>query len=283
MTKLSTVRPPHQSVSTAETVIALDAALDPTRPNASRLYNYLLLGKDHRTPDRDLAESLKFRLPGLAYAAQACRYFALEAVEAAARSGCGLVVDLKCGYPLGETVHETALKANPDAHVLYVDHDLVVAAHARALLAGGPAVEVMRADVRHDLGSILEHPYIRARIDLAEPVAVVMTGLAEFLTDDELTTVLNTLADTLPPDSKLVLTHVDPGVLPKRAIQAATAECAEAGILVRFRPARKVRDLVSGRWSWDELPSDSIHHLFLDEATTFVGGVATLLPPGNDR
>ncbi|WP_343953493.1 SAM-dependent methyltransferase [Nonomuraea longicatena] len=263
-------------MSTSDTAIALNAALDPTRPNVSRLYDYLLLGKDHRAPDRDLAESLKFWLPGLAYAVQSCRSFALEAVEAAAESGCGLIVDLKCGYPLRETVHETALKANPDAHVLYVDHDPVVTAHARALLADGPAVEVMRADVRDDLGSVLGHPYVRARIDLAEPVAVVMTGLAEFLTDGELTAVLGTLADTLPPGSRLILSHVDPGTLPKQAIETATAACANAGILIRLRPARKVRDLVGGRWSWAELPPESIHYLFFDEPTTFIGGVATL-------
>ncbi|GAA0952856.1 SAM-dependent methyltransferase [Nonomuraea longicatena] len=283
MTKLSTVQPPHQSASTSDTAIAFDTALDPTRPNTSRLYNYLVLGKDHRAPDRDLAESLRFWLPGLAYAVQACRSFALEAVAAAAGSGCGLILDLRCGYPLGETVHAAALKANPDAQVLYVDDDPVVAVHARALLADGPAVQMMQADIRHNLGRVLVHPCVRARIDLREPVAVVMTGLAEFLTDDELTAVLDTLADTLPPGSRLALSHVDPGVIPKQAIETATTECANAGILLRFRPAWKVRDLLGSRWNWDELPSDSLHHLFLDEPTTFIGGVATLFPSEENR
>jgi O-methyltransferase involved in polyketide biosynthesis len=281
MTKLAIAQLPRQSVSKGAT---LSAALDPTRPNAARLYNYLILGKDHRLPDRELAESLEFWLPGLAYAAQACRYFAIDAVEAAAKSGCDLIVDLKCGYPLGEAIHETAQKARPGALVLYVDNDPLVAVHARALLAVGPAVQMMQADVRDDLDRVLDHPFVRERIDLRRPVAVVMTGLAEFLTDDDLAAIVDTLADTLPPGSQLILSHLDPDALPERAIDTATAECAEAGILVRFRPAPEVRDLVSGgRWSWDELPSDSFHHLLIDEPTTFIGGVATLLPPEGDR
>jgi hypothetical protein len=265
---------------TAETIIPLTEALDPTRPNAARLHDYLAGGKDHRSTDRDLADSLMGWLPGLADAVQSCRYFALEAVEAAATSGCGLIVDLKCGYPLRDTIHGAALAANPSALVLYVDNDPLVAFHARTLLATGPAVQSMQADVRHDLILVLSHPYVLARIDLGEPVAVVMTGLAEFLSADELAAVLDALADTLPPGSQLILSHVDSDILPQWAIAAATAECAAAGIRVWLRPAQEVRDLLSGgRWSWDELLPNSSHYLFIDEPTTFIGGVATLLPP----
>jgi SAM-dependent methyltransferase len=177
--------------------IALHPALDRSRPNAARVHNSLLRERDNSTADRRVAATLEKRLPGVADAVWAARSFAVEAVRSVARRGFGLFVDLGCGYPVEETVHEAAQGGSPGVSVLYLDHDPVVVAHARALLAGGDAVEVVRADVRDELGRVLGHPSVRAWVDLGEPVVVVMTALAEHLTDGELAAVLDTLAGTL--------------------------------------------------------------------------------------
>jgi SAM-dependent methyltransferase len=283
--------------------VVFHPALDRSRPNAARVHNRLLGERDNSLADRRVAEALEKCLPGVADAVWAARRFALDAVRAlagrvvsgrvvvgrvvvgrvvvgrvVAGGAVGLFVDLGCGYPVRESVHEAAQRANPGASVLYVDHDPVVVAHARALLAGGDAVEVVRADVRDELGQVLGHPRVRARVDVGEPVAVVMAALAEHLTDNELAAVVDTLARTLPGGSVLVFTHLCGDGLNGRAVEAAAAVFGETGVSLTLRSAGRVRELFSdGRWRWEESPPDAGLRVFLDPAgVTFTGGVATV-------
>jgi SAM-dependent methyltransferase len=253
-------------------------ALDRRRPNAARVHNRLLGERDNSLADRRVATALEKCLTGVADAVWAARRFALDAVRAVAGRGFGLFVDLGCGYPVRESVHETAQEANPGASVLYVDHDPVVVAHARALLAGGDAVEVVRADVRDELDRVLGQPRVRAWVDVGEPVAVVMAALAEHLADGELTALVDALARMLPCGSVLIFTHACGDGLEGRAVESAAAAFGETGVSHTLRSAKRVRELFSGgRWSWEESPPDAGLRVFLDPAgVTFVGGVATV-------
>ncbi|GAA0934179.1 SAM-dependent methyltransferase [Nonomuraea longicatena] len=271
MTNIATTSPPAHWIPGD---LALHPALDRSRPNAARVHNCLLGERDNSLADRRVAATLEKCLPGLADAAWAVRRFALEAVRTVAGLGFGLFVDLGCGYPLRETVHGAALAGDPGARVLYVDHDPVVVAHARALLAGGDAVQVMRADVRGDLGRVLDHPRVRLWIDFGEPVVVVMAALAEHLTDGELADVLDTLLGELPGGSVLIFTQTCDNGLDERRVEAAAAACGETGAPLTLRPADRVRELFSdGRWSWAEA---SFEAFLAPGGVTFVGGIATV-------
>jgi len=62
---------------------------------------------------------------------------------------------------------------DPLARVAYVDNDLVVASHARALLCTAPGVCTVEGDLRDQPG-IVSHPDLLAVIDLSAPVGIVL-------------------------------------------------------------------------------------------------------------
>jgi hypothetical protein len=111
------------------------AALDMTRPNIARVYDFWLGGKDNFAVDRELARTMTEVNPGIPVMTRANRAFITAAVGKAVRAGVGQFLDLGAGLPTHPAVHEAARAVNPDASVVYVDNDPVVISHATALLS----------------------------------------------------------------------------------------------------------------------------------------------------
>jgi O-methyltransferase involved in polyketide biosynthesis len=153
---------------------------DPTVPNMARVYNYWLAGTDHYAADRDEAGRLLGIYPPLRDLVHEHRAFVTRAVTWAARQGIGQFIDLGAGLPAAPNIHQIARDANPAAKVAYVDTDPVVLAHARALLATSDGVAAAGADLT-DPAAVLDHPELRAVIDPAAPVAVILGALLHFL------------------------------------------------------------------------------------------------------
>ena len=150
--------------------------IDTTWPNVARIYDYLLGGKDNFAADREAAKRLIEAIPDVAAIARDNRSFLGRVVRCLAiESGIRQFLDLGSGLPTQANVHELAQGVAPDARVLYVDNDLVVASHGRALLASGDQVGMVFGDLR-DPASILQHPDVLGLLDLAQPVAVLCTS-----------------------------------------------------------------------------------------------------------
>ncbi len=86
----------------------------------------------------------------------------------------------------------------------YVDTDPVVLAHARALLATSDGVTAAGADLR-DPAAVLADPGLRAVIDPAEPVAVILGAMLHFLDADAARQVTAGYAQVMVPGSCLVI------------------------------------------------------------------------------
>ena len=95
--------------------IAGTRGFDPGKPNAARIYDYLLGGKDHFLADRAAAEQLVAALPDAATAARANRAFLTAAVRHVARRGIRQYVDIGAGLPTSPNVHESARAVVPAA------------------------------------------------------------------------------------------------------------------------------------------------------------------------
>jgi hypothetical protein len=67
----------------------------------------------------------------------------------------------------------------PESRVVYVDNDLIVLAHARALLASTPQGRTVYidADLR-DPEKILASPAVTGTLDLSRPVALMLVAVA---------------------------------------------------------------------------------------------------------
>jgi O-methyltransferase involved in polyketide biosynthesis len=180
------------------------AGFDASRPNMARVYDYWLGGKEHFAADRQEARRLLEIYPGLRDLVRENRAFITQAVSWAARQGTSQFIDLGAGLPASPGVHQTVRAVLPSARVAYVDHDPVVLAHARALLATGDGVAAIDADLR-DPAAILAPSDLRAVIDPARPVAVILGAVLHFLDADSARAVTAGYVRLIAPGSCLVI------------------------------------------------------------------------------
>jgi hypothetical protein len=203
--------------------LAAACGFDPTMPNAARVYDYLLGGKDNFAADRQAAEALLTALPDAALAARTNRAFLAAAVCRVAEQGVSQFVDIGAGLPTAPNVHECARKVVPDARVVYVDNDPVVVAYARALLATDDLVTVISADAR-DHAAILDAPEFGSLIDLSKPVCVMFVSTLHFLPAAQADVTVAAFRERMAPGSYLVIStgHDNERNIPVRnKVQAA--------------------------------------------------------------
>src|SRR5215472_6195332 len=175
---------------------------DTTVPHASRMYDYLLGGKDNFEADRKAAEELVAISPATrrAFHGRAVRYLAGEV-------GVRQFLDIGTGIPAADNTHEVAQRVAADSRIVYVDNDPIVLAHARALLTSAHAgtVSYLDADLR-DPDTILEAA--RQRLDFGAPIAIMLVLILHLIPDsDDPWRIVCRLVDAVPPGSYLVVSH----------------------------------------------------------------------------
>jgi O-methyltransferase involved in polyketide biosynthesis len=183
--------------------MAAVADFDPNTPSIARVYDYLLDGKDNFAADREVAERLLAVAPLAAEVTRENRQFLARAVTWAANQGIGQFIDLGCGMPTAPNTHGTAREITPGARVAYVDNDVVVLSHLRALAAkGNPGVTVVDGDVR-DTAAILDT--VAAGIDLSAPACLLMGFLLHFFAPHAARDLVARYVAALAPGSYVVL------------------------------------------------------------------------------
>jgi len=182
--------------------------IDTTTPNVARIYDYLLGGKDNFAADREAAKRLIEAIPDVAAIARDNRSFLGRVVRyLATEAGIRQFLDLGGGLPTQANVHELAQGVAPEARVVYVDNDPVVASHGRALLASGDQVGMVLGDLR-DPASILQHPDVLGLLDLAQPLAVLCTSTLHFIADEAAPhKIIAEYRDRMAPGSYLAISH----------------------------------------------------------------------------
>ncbi|WP_242608555.1 SAM-dependent methyltransferase [Actinomadura formosensis] len=178
-------------------------------PASARVYGWALGGKDNYQVDRDFAlktapafpESIDISRQNRLFLYRAVRYLATEA-------GIRQFLDMGCGLPTNNNVHQVAQRFTPDARVVYVDIDPIVLAYGRALLAGDGSTIVINADFR-DQEALLAHPDVRRLIDFDEPLAVLFLSVGHHLTDaDDPRGILHNVMDRAAPGSHLAFSQI---------------------------------------------------------------------------
>src|SRR5580704_15933706 len=208
----------------AGAVLAVTAAFDPATPNMARVYDQLLGGKDAFPADRAEAGRLLEIYPPLRDMARENRAFLTEAATWAAGQGISQFIDLGAGLPASPSVHQAARTVIPTARVAYVDIDVVVLSHARALLATGDGVTVAAADLR-DPQAVFASQELRKVIDPARPVCVILGAVLHFLDADAARAVTAGYARLMAPGSCLVISVAcfDDEALAKQLAEEYTA------------------------------------------------------------
>ena len=154
--------------------------LDVSVPNAARMYDYFLGGKDNFEADRVTADRILALVPQLRQSVVENRRFIGRVVRfLAAEAGIDQFLDIGAGLPTQGNTHEV-VQRTANARVVYVDHDPMVLAHASQLLSGTPATALVLADLR-DPDSVLSHDNLRELIDFEEPAGLLMTAVLHFV------------------------------------------------------------------------------------------------------
>ena len=182
--------------------------VDITIPSPARMYDYILGGTDNYKVDREAVEKVRASMPDLEDGAWANRGFLQRSVRWLAEQGIRQFIDIGAGLPTGNNTHDAAQAVAPDARILYVDNDPLVAIHATALLEGVPGTAFITADFR-DPDGLLGHEETQAMIDFSKPVALLLVTVTHFVPDeDDPWGVVERYVSRLAPGSYVVLSAV---------------------------------------------------------------------------
>ena len=191
-------------------------------PHTSRIWNYWLGGKDNFAADRAIGDQVQQFLPDIVTSARADRAFLKRAVHhLVADAGIRQFLDVGTGLPTADNTHEVAQSIVPATRIVYTDNDPLVLAHARALLTSTPegATDYIDADAR-DTGKILQAA--RATLDFGQPVAVMLLGILNFVSDDaEAHAIVDRLMAAVPSGSYLAVAHPTTEIRPEESAAAA--------------------------------------------------------------
>src|SRR5437667_2288613 len=176
------------------------STMDISKPNAGRIYDYILGGHHNFEADRRAADFLVKRIPFLPKAMRMQRWCLQDlAQELTAKRGYDLIVDFASGLPTQDNIHAVVPAGTT---VIYSDSDPVVVEYARQILHGLNDVHIFQADARRP-EELLNRPEVQAIIGERRDVGLVLWGVTTFLTDDEIAHVARYLYDWAGPRTTL--------------------------------------------------------------------------------
>ncbi|WP_245536954.1 SAM-dependent methyltransferase [Thermomonospora curvata] len=214
-------------------------------PSPARGYGWMLGGKDNYEADRQFVRQMLKNLPEALDAARENRLFLYRVVRhLAAEAGIRQFIDMGCGLPTDNNVHQVAQRFAPDSRVVYVDIDPIVLAHGRALLADDDSTTVIRADIRQ-VEEILDHPETKRLIDFDEPVAVLFLSVGHMLPDkDDPRRILQTVIDRIAPGGYIAFTQATSDDPAHRALM--NSQLSAYGLTWQTRSPQEVQALLAG-------------------------------------
>jgi hypothetical protein len=160
----------------------LPVDLDLKRPNAARVYDYLLGGGCNFEVDRKFAEKLLETNPEAEAAVRHNRAFLGRAVRFCVQQGIRQFLDLGSGIPTVGNVHEIAQGMAPECRVVYVDNEPIAVAHSQLMLQHSQNADVVLADLV-DVDTVLHAAPVQRLIDFTQPVAVILACVLHFVPD----------------------------------------------------------------------------------------------------
>ncbi len=160
-----------------------DSITDTSKPNAGRIYDFLLGGSHNFEVDRQAAEQIVKLFPFLPKSMRLQRWCLQDlAVELSKKRGFDVIIDFASGLPTNDHIH---LAAAPGTTVIYSDWDPVVVEYGREILKDVPDVYFFHVDVRHP-EELLNRPEVHDILKDRRDVAFITWGLSAFLEDEDI-------------------------------------------------------------------------------------------------
>ncbi len=183
------------------------ASIDLERPNAARVYDYLLGGARNFEPDRVFADHVLQTNPEAEEMVRHHRAFVGRAVRFCVAHGIRQFLDLGSGIPTVGNVHEIAQRTAPGCRVVYVDNEPIVAEHSQLMLDGNDNTAIVLADLV-DVDTVLGSKPVQRLLDFTQPVAVILAAVLHFVPDSaNPSNVVARYIKAMTSGSYLVLSH----------------------------------------------------------------------------
>jgi SAM-dependent methyltransferase len=182
--------------------------VDFDRPSIARVFDALMGGQDNYEADRMVLRQILELAPEAPTMAKEVRQWLIRAVRyLTAREHIDQFLDLGSGFPTVENTHQVAQRYNPEAQVVYVDHDPVVQAHGRALLAENDFTHMSGHDLTKPT-EVIDDLSRSHRLDFDRPIGLIMCAIIHHIQDlEQAQNIVRTYVDALAPGSFLVLLH----------------------------------------------------------------------------
>ena len=230
---------------TREDLSWVPSEIDTTRPSPSRMYDYALGGKDNFAVDRHAVHRVSAVLPDYRGLALANRGFLVRAVRTMAESGIDQFLDLGTGIPTAPNVHEVAREIVPDARVVYVDNDPIVAAHNRALRAVVDGVATVQRDIRQP-DTVLSDRTVREHVDLSRPVGVLFVAVLHFVGRGVAPEIVGRFRSDMASGSAVAISTACSDGMDPITLRQVEAVYEGASSKIVFRSASQVQQLFEG-------------------------------------
>jgi hypothetical protein len=225
---------------------AVVPGVDPSVPSPARIYDYILGGTYNFPADRAVADRAMAQVPEVRDIILAHRGFHGRAARFLAQRGLRQYLDIGSGLPTKGNTHDTVRAFVPDARVVYVDIDPMIAACADQLLSDPQHTRVIVADAR-DPDAILGDPQVSELLDFSRPVGLFISGVLHFIADsDDPWHMTARYVDAIAPGSYVALTHATHDNMPPRSVQSGREAYSSASEQMYFRSRPQVERFFDG-------------------------------------
>ncbi len=187
---------------------------DSSKPNAGRIYDFLLGGNHNFEVDRLAAQQLLHVAPFLPKLVRVIRWFLGEAVHRLTDAGYTQFIDFASGLPTIDHINHIA---PPGTKVIYSDIDPVTVAYGQQIIKDDPNVRYVVCDAEKP-EALLASSVVSQFFESDKPVAIGYNGICYFVSDDAIRHALSVLHAWAPAGSRLFLCDFDAAV-PTPAIE----------------------------------------------------------------
>ena len=181
--------------------------VDSSKPNAGRVYDYLIGGTHNFEIDRQMGDNLMKMAPFISNGAKFVRWFLHEAIRRANERGFTQFLDFASGLPVEDHIHNNTPKGTK---VIYSDIDPVTVKYAKNIIGENPLVKYETCDAATP-EKLLESNVVISLFGSNHKTAIGFSGICWFLTNEQINHAMKILYEWADNGSMLFLTDIDSG------------------------------------------------------------------------
>jgi hypothetical protein len=213
---------------------------DASKPNAGRIYDFVLGGNHNFEVDRLAAQEVLKIVPEFPENARVIRWFLGEAVRLVAADGFTQFIDFASGLPTIDHIHQITPAGTK---VIYSDIDPVTVAYGQEIIKEVPNARYVVCDAGKP-ENLLNSPIVSELFGSSRRVAIGFNGIAFFLRDEQISHAMKTLHAWAEKGSRLFLCDFD-YTNPSPEVVAGMKLYEKMGQPVNFRTVAELQSLVA--------------------------------------